>query len=75
MKIKYLKVAKEEFDDSIRYYENQVAGLGHRFKDDVEASVRRILNYPKAFSNIGSSIRRCLLHRFPHSILYSIEED
>jgi hypothetical protein len=37
MQIRYSKLAKLEFDDTIKYYENEQKGLGLTFKDNNES--------------------------------------
>ncbi|MGB5919445.1 type II toxin-antitoxin system RelE/ParE family toxin [Arcobacter sp.] len=75
MKINYLELAKLEFHDSIKYYEQQEKELGIKFKNDIQASINRIKNFPNAYQKISNEIRRCTLHRFPYNILYMFEEN
>ena len=42
---------------------------------DVQEASMRIVEYPQAWSVYRGDVRKCLLHRFPYSLLYSIEED
>jgi len=35
----------------------------------------RISAYPEGWSKEKGEIRKCLLHRFPYKLLYSIEQD
>ncbi len=39
MKIRFLKVAKIEFDEAIEYYEQESKGLGQRFKNAKHISI------------------------------------
>lgn len=39
MNIKYLKIAREEFHDAIKYYETQQNGLGEKFQSDIRSSI------------------------------------
>ncbi|MFO1432119.1 MAG: type II toxin-antitoxin system RelE/ParE family toxin [Candidatus Competibacteraceae bacterium] len=75
MKIIFSKLAKQELDDATRYYEIQYRGLGKRFRKEVYIAVKRILKYPEAWSSSGGDVRKCLLHKFPYKLLYSIEAD
>ena len=75
MKIYFTELAKQEFSDAIAFYESELPGLGKRFKDDVKKSSERLSRYPKAWSLEKGEIRKCLLHRFPYKLLYSIEHD
>ena len=75
MKITYLDAADAEFQDAIDYYNTQAVGLGFEFSDEVKAAVARIRNYPKAWTPLSKRTRRCQVHRFPYSIIYSLRSD
>ena len=75
MKIYFTELAKHELNDAVTFYESELPGLGKRFKDDVKKSSERLSRYPEAWSVERGEIRKCLLHRFPYKLLYSIEPD
>ena len=72
MKVLLSETARQELDDAIAYLELEFEGLGHRFKQEVNVALRRISRHPTAWSIELADIRRCLLHKFPYKILYSI---
>ena len=45
------------------------------FREEVRRAAKRITVYPEAWSVERGDIRKCLLHKFPYKLLYSIEED
>lgn len=67
--------AQAEFFAAIAYYEGCEPGLGYDFALEVYSTVQNILSYPTAWPVLEDEIRRCLTHRFPYGILYSIEPD
>ncbi|HET6527487.1 MAG TPA: type II toxin-antitoxin system RelE/ParE family toxin [Balneolaceae bacterium] len=75
MKVVFSKVAKQELDDAVYYYELEFKGLGKRFREEVRKSIVRIIDFPRAWSIMQGDVRKCLLHKFPYNLLYSIEED
>jgi len=75
MKVIFSKIAKQELDDAVLYYELEYQGLGKRFKEEVRKSTIRISEYPVAWSIECGEIRKCTLHKFPYKLLYSIESD
>jgi plasmid stabilization system protein ParE len=75
MKVFFSKYAKQELNDAVHYYELEYEGLGRRFKEEVKKAAIRISEYPQAWSVELGDIRKCLLHKFPYKLLYSIEED
>lgn len=75
MKVIFSKYAKQELDDAVHYYELEYEGLGRRFRQEVKKAAIRISEYPMAWSVERGDVRKCLLHKFPYKLLYSIEEN
>jgi len=75
MRIIFSKYAKQEIEDAVSYYEREYSGLGKRFKEEVRIASFRIAEYPQAWSIERGDVRKCLLHKFPYKLLYSIEDD
>ena len=75
MRIIFSKFAKQEIEDAVSYYEREYSGLGKRFKEEVRLASLRIAEYPQAWSTERGDVRKCLLHKFPYKLLYSIEDD
>ena len=74
MKVEISKFAQRELEDAILYYELEQKGLGLRFKDEVKKSVDRIKIYPKAGSIEIGELRKCIVHKFPYKVLYSVQK-
>jgi plasmid stabilization system protein ParE len=55
------------------WYEDQRAGLGMRFLDELDGVFRRIEDNPRQFPRIDSNVRRALLRHFPYGV-YFIED-
>jgi plasmid stabilization system protein ParE len=75
MHVIFTKLAIQEMHDAVQYYEFEYSGLGQRFKEEIRKAALRIAEYPHAFSIERGDVRKCLLHRFPYKLLYSIEND
>ncbi|NWG03146.1 MAG: type II toxin-antitoxin system RelE/ParE family toxin [Syntrophaceae bacterium] len=67
--------AESEFLEAIEYYEDREQGLGYDFSIEVFAAIQNITTYPTAWPVIEEGVRRCLVHRFPYGVIYSIEGD
>jgi plasmid stabilization system protein ParE len=67
--------ARLEFLEAIAYYEDCSDGLGMEFLREVFASIRRIVEFPLAWSALSENSRRCLTKRFPFGIIYQILDD
>jgi plasmid stabilization system protein ParE len=75
MRIEFLPEAKYELDDAVEFYELQVSGLGKSFKSIAKSTIKRLSTFPNAWTEIRPNIRRCIMHKFPYNVLYSIEKD
>lgn len=67
--------AEEEFNKAIDYYEDIEPGLGYDFALEVYSTVRRSVDFPKAWAVLEGAIRRSLVRRFPYGVLYSEEHE
>ncbi len=63
--------AEAEFNEAIDYYEEIESGLGYDFALEVYSAINRSVEFPKAWSLFDDEVRRSLVRRFPHGVLYS----
>ena len=75
MRVIFTRIARQELEDAVRYYELEYSGLGHRFKEEVRRAALRMAEHPQAWSIERGDVRKCLLHKFPYKLMYSVEED
>ena len=75
MQVIFSDFERSELEDAISFFELASSGLGQVFKQEIKTSIARIVNYPDAWSIERGDVRKCLLHKFPYKILYSIEPD
>lgn len=75
MRVIFTRIAGRELEDAVRFYELEYSGLGRRFKEEVRRAALRVAEYPKAWSIERGEVRKCLLHKFPYKLMYSVEED
>jgi len=73
LNIRFLSLAQQEVDEAVYWYDEQLAGLGLAFLDDLDRAVRLIRDYPLAATEIEPQIRRFLFSRFPYSLIYGID--
>jgi toxin ParE1/3/4 len=72
--------AEEEFRDSIRWYENEGAGLGDRLWTDVQAAIGLIAEHPAIGEPVRrvrarGPVRRVPLRHFPFLLVYRQHPD
>lgn len=65
--------ADEEFVQAVAYYEGCDPGLGIDFSREVYAAIQNAVEYRTMWPKIENEVRRCLVHRFPYGVLYSVE--
>ena len=68
------RIAEQEFDGSIAWYERECAGLGAEFRATIEGYIQRIANSPERFPKVRGEVRRAVVRRFPFVIHFFIEK-
>jgi len=63
-----------EIDDAYLWYENQLLGLGEKFKTAVDKSFKSILKSPEGFEMFGEHHRQFPMKKFPFVIIYEATE-
>jgi toxin ParE1/3/4 len=66
-------LASKDYDKSINFYLRISNDLAKFFIEELESSIQKILLRPRSYPVIDLEIRRCLLNKFPYSILFSFE--
>ncbi len=72
---RFLRPAEEEMTEASLFYEAASTGLGNSFLDDVQRVVDSLREHPYLGHGVVRNLRRMLLHRFPFSLIYSVETD
>ena len=75
MKAIFHPEAHEEMIESARFYEGRSEGFGSDFLTAVEATTRRIEQFPEAGPIDRANIRKRLVSGFPFTVLYEIQPD
>lgn len=73
MKFSFHPEADAEFIAAVAYYEDCEIGLGLDHSREVYATIHNALDYPTLWPKVEDEVCRCLVHRFPYGVLYSIE--
>ena len=63
--------ARQELLETYAWYESQQAGLGERFKADVDECFAQIQSAPRGYPVELRDIRRARLHVFRHYVFYA----
>lgn len=51
MRVVFTRIATQELEDAIRFYELEYVGLGSKFKEEVRKAALRVAEYPSAGSS------------------------
>ena len=73
--IKYHEAAEAELLDEIGYLELRARGLGRRFFTEVRRAERVIAQFPESGEEIRPGIRKTMVRKFRHSLIYTIQND
>jgi plasmid stabilization system protein ParE len=68
-------MAETEVDNAVSWYQEQTEDQSLNFLNELHRAVQTVKAYPLLSAEIEPDIRRFLLHRFPYSLIYGIEED
>ena len=75
MKIRFLKPAQSEVDDSVVWYDSQSFGLGTQFLDDLDRAVRRIVRYPLSCPEIEPNPQALPAFKISYGLIYGVDAD
>jgi plasmid stabilization system protein ParE len=69
------RIAEQEFDDAVAWYEGEREGLGWEFRAAIEEYFQRIADDPERFPEIRGEVRRAVVRRFPFVIHFLTEKN
>lgn len=75
LKSEFTEFAFLEMEDAREYYNLQRENFGDTFKQDIKEAVDRITVFPHIYPIAMDNIRKCVMHRFPYNIFYTITKD
>jgi plasmid stabilization system protein ParE len=67
--------AETDVADAAAWYENQSAGLGAEFLDEILAACNIIAENTQMYPVLHRGTRRAVIHKFPFGIYYRVEND
>ncbi len=74
MKVEYTAAARREFIEAAEYYAAEKPELGDEFCEEVQQAIKRVLEFPVAWTTISPRTHRCRTRRFPYGIIYQMSE-
>jgi toxin ParE1/3/4 len=70
-----IPIARREMVRAADWYEGRAEGLGHRFLNDIRASLLVVKEFPFAFPPLDEIHRRKQLDIFPYGLIYRTDGD
>ena len=71
----FTRTAQAELIEAQQWYEDEVPGLGRRFRAAIAELIERMSANPRQFAVVYKNVRRALLQRFPYALMFIIEAD
>lgn len=75
MKVEYHPLTVIDLNSAAAYYNASRAGLGDELRAEVYSAIARVLAGPRQFAIVEHDLRRCLVHRFPYSVLFRMTDE
>jgi galactose-1-phosphate uridylyltransferase len=75
VRARFASIAQRELKEAREFYDITESGLGARFLDEVEATVKRIIAQTMAWTPMSPRTRRCRTKRFPFGMFYQIRRE
>lgn len=72
---RFLTPADIEMTEASIFYEDATSGLGVEFLVEVQRVIDLVREHPQFGPSLDPQFRQAFLHRFPFSLIYSIEAD
>ena len=61
--------ARRDLREAADFYDLERLGLGAEFLDEVEQTMRRVIEYPESSPVVLGRVRKCAIPRFPYTIV------
>ncbi len=74
MQVTFHAAARGELAEAVTFYNARTEGLGDALAGEVRATVLQLIAHPEAGYAVRPTVRRCLLRRFPYSLLYNASD-
>lgn len=75
MNVIFIEPALIELDDAVRYYNEELGGLGNKFYDEVLITIGLIKLFPASWNQCSPNTRKAILKVFPFNIIYTIDKN
>lgn len=74
-RLRFTPDARAELIHAQDWYEGEAAGLGRRFRTEVDRTVQRMVAKPLQFPLVFKTLRRARVNKFPYMLFFCIDGD
>ena len=67
--------AADEIRNAVKWYNEELWGLGDEFLIKLDFHYDLISRYPERYKQVNKSTQRCLMERFPYIIFFTLDKD
>ncbi len=67
--------ARQDALDAFSWYEERRAGLGALFREELDATLRRLAQHPEGYSPTKRGLRHAPVHRFPYAVYFRLLDE
>jgi plasmid stabilization system protein ParE len=71
----FTPAAQAEVIEAQNWYDGEAAGLGARFRGEVDFAVQRLSANPFQFPIVLADVRRARLRKFPYALFFRVLEE
>jgi len=71
--VQFLPAAQDDYEEALAWYQARSPHAALGFQASVADGVQRVADQPDSYPSIDKRHRRCLLKRYPFSLIYRIE--
>lgn len=72
MRLEFHPSTIADVNEALSYYQHARPGLEAEFRRELDTAITRISQTSLHFPVVEAQIRRCIVHRFPYSILFRV---
>ena len=72
MRVEFHPSTVGDVNKAASFYARARPGLELEFRKEIDAVIARIARNPMQFPVVEAQIRRCIVHRFPYSVLFRV---
>ena len=67
--------AESDLLDAVKWYEENLMGLGSNFLASADTTIQSIIQSPEKYPKVFKNIRRALIRKFPFGVHYLIDKE